>query len=185
MRIMTLININMSGAKDEIFFIYFTFVLDIKKTNKMKFYFYLYYLIYKVTKSVLTWLYEISPLTPRDKSKRKGEETLKLQIMMASKSALAFGEVLYTVCLFIFIYLLGFKQITILAKKENMYYVLIPCIIVSLAIEYFLFQRNNRYKRCSEEFDKFTFEQKFLYGSGALFLFLLPIILLIYEISWL
>ena len=70
----------------------------------MKFYFYLYYLIYKVTKSVLTWLYEISPLTPRDKSKRKGEETLKLQIMMASKSALAFGEVLYTVCLFIFIY---------------------------------------------------------------------------------
>lgn len=46
----------------------------------MKFIIYLYYLIYKVSYRFGYFFYDHSPLTPKDKSKRKGEDEEWLEV---------------------------------------------------------------------------------------------------------
>ena len=78
---------------------------------------------------------------------------------------------------------MGVKQVIMIANKDYKWPVVISFVIISGTIDYFLLERNDRFEKCSEEFRHFTFEQKALYGMVALFLFLLPIFVLIYEIG--
>ncbi len=149
----------------------------------MKFIIYLYYLLYKFMGHLGRFLYEHSPLTPKNKANRKGEETLRLQIIISSASLFALGKMLYLFCILLFLYLIGLKQVEIVTNEDNVKIALGTIVIINFIADYFLLYRNDRFEKCSEEFRHFTFEQKALYGMVALFLFLLPIFVLIYEIG--
>jgi hypothetical protein len=149
----------------------------------MKFIIYLYYLLYKFMEHLGRFLYEHSPLTPKNKTDRKGEETLRLQIIFYTYSLFTMGELLYSACILLFLYLMGVKQVVMIANKDYKWPVVISFVIISGTIDYFFLERNDRFEKYSEEFRHFTFEQKALYGMVALFLFLLPLFVLIYEIG--
>ena len=148
----------------------------------MKFLIYLYYLIYKVSYRFGYFVYEHSPLTPKDKSKRKGEDTAEFFVEMFAKTLFydVFG--LYIVCFLILMYICGFTQIKTFFDKIDKNILIAFCMII-LPIDYFLLVRNHRFERCSEEFSHYSVEKKMLYGSVALALFVIPIIGLYYELN--
>lgn len=155
----------------------------------MKFIIYLYYLIYKVSYRFGYFFYDHSPLTPKDKSKRKGEdeEWLEVGVDIQASSFFYIGFGLYIVCFLILMYICGFTQIKTFidetAKHKDL--VIAIYLIITYVIDYFLLERNHRFERCSEEFSHYSVEKKMLYGSVALALFVIPIIGLYYELNYL
>lgn len=151
----------------------------------MKFIIYLYYLIYKVSYRFGYFFYDHSPLTPKDKSKRKGEdeEWLEVGVDIQAKTFFYIGFGLYIVCFLILMYMCGFTQIKTFIDETDKHLVVAIYVIITYVIDYFLLVRNHRFERCSEEFSHYSVEKKMLYGSVALALFVIPIIGLYYELN--
>ena len=154
---------------------------QIKKV--MKFIVYLYYLIYRFVEVTGRLLYEISPLTPRDKKKRKGEYMVGNFVTFYSQWLWSAGVTFYLISLLLFLYICGITQVKIVLNKDYKFLWIALLLALLGLIDYFLLERNNRFEKYSEEFSHFSVEKKLLYGSVALVLFLFPIFAIIYEVS--
>lgn len=149
----------------------------------MKYIVYLYYLIYKFVEVTGRLLYEISPLTPRDKEKRKGEYMVGNFVTFYSQWLWSAGVTFYLISLLLFLYICGITQVKIVLNKDYKFLWIALLLALLGLIDYFLLERNNRFEKYSEEFSHFSVEKKLLYGSVALVLFLFPIFAIIYEVS--
>ena len=149
----------------------------------MKFIVYLYYLIYRFVEVTGRLLYEISPLTPRDKKKRKGEYMVGNFVTFYSQWLWSAGVTFYLISLLLFLDICGITQVKIVLNKDYKFLWIALLLALLGLIDYFLLERNNRFEKYSEEFTHFSVEKKLLYGSVALVLFLFPIFAIIYEVS--
>ena len=149
----------------------------------MKYIVYLYYLIYKFVEVTGRLLYEISPLTLRDKEKRKGEYMVGNFVTFYSQWLWSAGVTFYLISLLLFLYICGITQVKIVLNKDYKFLWIALLLALLGLIDYFLLERNNRFEKYSEEFSHFSVEKKLLYGSVALVLFLFPIFAIIYEVS--
>lgn len=149
----------------------------------MIFVIYLYYMLYKCTESFANFFYEHSPLTPKDKSLRKGQETLRLNVIFYSSGLFVVGEILYLGCILLLLYHCGVTQVKMIFNKDYRFLWVVLIMVMSGIIEYFLLERNERFKRYSEDFAQYSFEKKLCYGFVALLLFIFPIVALFYGFS--
>ena len=140
-------------------------------------------MLYKCIGSFASFFYEHSSLTPKDKSLCKGQETLRLNVIFYSSSLFVVGEILYLGCILLLLYHCGVTQVKMIFNKD--YRLLWVVLIVGMSgiIEYFLLERNERFKCYSEDFVQYSFEKKLCCGWVTLLLFIFPIVALFHGFN--